>query len=102
MFLLLTTVFSLLFFAVMFLCTYFSPALTRLMLPKALTSEPSAMFLKLFQRAVFAIGAGGILFLMIHLASYPGQITIVEASLILSAFSGMCLGTGLHIFRKKV
>lgn len=58
MFLLLTTVFSLLFFAVMFLCTYFSPALTRLMLPKALTSGPSAMFLKLFQRAVFAMGQG--------------------------------------------
>lgn len=102
MLLLLTTVFSLLFFAVMFLCTYFSPGLTRLMLPKALTSEPSAMFLKLFQRAVFAIGAGGILFHMIHPVGYPGQITIVEASLILSAFSGMRLGTGLHIFRKKV
>lgn len=96
-----TIAFSILFFAAMFLCTYFSPALTRLAMPQALTSGTLALFLKSFQRAVFAVGIAGILLLMVDIVRYPEQIMAVETFLALSVFSGMCLGTGLHLFRKK-
>lgn len=86
----------------MFLCTYFSPALIRFVMPQALTSKALSMFLKSFLRAVFAMGIAGILFLMIYVVTSPEQITVVKAFLALSTFLGMCLGTGLHIFRKKV